>query len=175
MSSVCPPLPEDIWRIIIEKIGMMQPTDEMWCGPGDLTRGMLFCSIRDGFFRARLISSGWYDDLHHHHSGRPQSTPHLKYCNSTLYGLSREYVRRFAKKEALDTWGAPPPGLDWNWWDRKGEWDSTTGDIIPGYAVRREVPPKEGMLVKGCAIEKWVHARSGPFRVGHFNSGDPGP
>ncbi len=161
MCSVCPPLPEDIWRIIIEKIGMTQPTDRVWSGTS-LTTGLLSCSIRDGFFRARLISSGWYDDLHHHHSGRPQSTPHLKYCNSMLYGLSQEYVRRFAKKEALDTWGAPPPGTDWNWWDRKGECGAM-------------VPPKEGMLVKGCAIEKWVHARSGPFRVGHFNSGDPGP
>ena len=165
MCSVCPPLPEDIWRIIIEEIGMMQPTDHVWRGWRG--RGILSCSIRDGFFRARLISSGWYNDLHHHHSGRPQGTPQLKYCNSVLYGLSQEYVRRFAKKEALDTWSTPPPGVDWNGGDRKGEWGSTTGDWIPGYAVRREVPPKEGILVKGCSIEKWVQVRSGP---GHLNS-----
>ena len=166
MSSVCPELPEDIWRIIIEKIGMAQPTNHMWCGGASLTSGVLSCSIHNGFFRARFVREGWRSDLHHHHSGRPQSTPYLKYCNSMLYSLSREYVRRFARKEAINQW-KPPRGIDWDWWDRKGEWNSTTGDLIPGYAVRYEVPPKEGMLVKGCAIEKWVHKRQG---FGYINS-----
>jgi len=83
-----------------------------------------------------------------------------------LYRLSEEYVRCFAKKEAINWW-KPYRGIDWNWWDRKGEWHSTTGDWIPGYAVRYEIPPKEGMLVKGCAIEKWAHVWSG---FGYINS-----